>query len=316
VIKIRFTDFWQDSHSVESKFFAPLLERVFDTKVEIVTIKETLVDVEIFSVHPQQPSLSSKVLRKGLSVLSRQTGSKNKLIDPLSSRIHSNAKRRIWYTGENLRPPLTDGYDAYLTFDSNSYHEKNIYLPLWVLNINWFGQSGIHGFISETPTQEQLLSKRQIDSSYFLNRNGVCAFIGVMEETRRAALYNISKSLDTQIFGRSVNRQVIDKIQASKPFKFVLAFENSIHPGYVTEKLLEANRTEAFPLYWGPRKLDYFNSEAFINLSNFENLDSFNEEILRLNRDEEEMLYRLSQPLMIQPFDLEKVTRDLKNLLL
>lgn len=316
MIRVRFTNFWDKSESVESKFFVPLLERVYEDRIETVIDPKIYVDVEIFSVHINKPSFNYRAIRKALRLLRTPIFQKDSPSNPLASKLDSRAKKRIWYTGENLRPPLVDDFDAYLTFDSNSYHEKNIYLPLWVLNLNWFGKSNIHGFISKTPTQSQLLEYRKVNFDDFRKREGVCAFVGVMEETRRAALANVSKTLETQIFGRSVNNPVEDKFKASRGFKFIMAFENSLYPGYITEKLLEANLTGAFPLYWGPRDLDYFNPDTYINLSNFENLESFNSEVLRLNTDPDELHFRLTQPIMMRPFDLESVIRKLKHLLL
>ena len=316
MIKIRFINFWRDAEIVQTNFFVPLIEKVFSDRVVIIKDLSPQVDLEIHSVFETQISLAKRAIQKGIRLSSKFYSPEYKEINPLVPRIKSNAKRRIWFTGENRRPPLVDNFEAFLSFDPRSYNAKNIYLPLWTLNIDWFGRSLMHGFVSKHPNQEELLLPRIFKSADVDNLKGVCAFIGAMEETRRSALYNISKSLDTQIFGRAVNKPVQDKIHTSRDFKFILAFENTVHPGYVTEKLLEASLTNAFPLYWGPPQVEYFNDNRYINLSNFENLESFNHEILRLNQNSEELACRLSQPIMLKAFDIEKVITDLRELLL
>jgi hypothetical protein len=270
---------------------------------------EVKVDLEIFSVFPKKPTLAYRGLRKYGLV-------KNPVIDPIKSTVKSTAHRRIWFTGENIKPPIPDEFDVYLSYESNDYHSKNIYLPLWVLNINWFGYSGVHGFTSLNPTQDELLLPVSPDVIRLKDRTGCCAFIGVMENSRRNALYELDKLMKTDIYGASVNNRVADKIQAAEKYKFILAFENSVTPGYVTEKLLEAHLTNAFPLYMGPLNVDYFNLERFVNLSNFSGLDEYIAEVRRLDQSTEELIYRLSKPVLSKGYDFNSLINNLRALLL
>lgn len=50
-------------------------------------------------------------------------------------------------------------------------------------------------------------------------------------------------------------------------YKFVICFENSKHPGYITEKLLNAYVAGTVPIYWGtPEALEWLNPKAFLFL--------------------------------------------------
>jgi hypothetical protein len=42
-----------------------------------------------------------------------------------------------------------------------------------------------------------------------------------------------------------------EKLQIFHDYRFVLALENKIGPGYVTEKIWDALLARAIPLYWG-----------------------------------------------------------------
>jgi hypothetical protein len=309
MITIRFSDFWKNSHSVKEKFFSPLISEVYGESVQITNNPDVKVDLEIFSVFPKKPTIAYRALRRYGIV-------NEPLVNPLESRVTANAHRKIWFTGENVKPPIPDMFDAYLSFESAEYHSKNIYLPLWVLNINWFGQSGAHGFTSLNPTQDELLLPKDPDSIRIEAKEGCCAFIGVMENTRRNALYEIDKLMKTDIYGASVGKQISDKVEVAHKYRFILAFENSISSGYVTEKLLEAQLTNAFPLYWGPKKVEYFNPDRFINFSDFCGIDDFVAEIQRLNGSSEELVYRLSQPAMLRRFELDSVVNRLRQLIL
>jgi hypothetical protein len=305
---LRFSDFWKNSDSVKEKFFLPLISMVYEDSVEVVVDPEVKVDLEIFSVFPKKPTLAYRGLRRyGLL--------NDPVIEPLKSSINANAHRKIWFTGENIKPPIPDEFDAYLSFESNEYNSKNIYLPLWVLNVNWFGHTGVHGFTSLNPTQAELLAPISPDIIRLNDRAGCCAFIGVMENSRRNALYELNKVMKTDVYGASVNNRVPDKIQVAEKYKFILAFENSVSSGYVTEKLLEAHLTNAFPLYSGPLKVNYFNPERFLNFNDFSGFDEFMEEVRRLDQSAEELIYRLSQPVLSEGYEFDSLINNLKELL-
>lgn len=69
--------------------------------------------------------------------------------------------------------------------------------------------------------------------------------------------------------------------------KFVLAMENSIGNGYVTEKIVNAFYSGAIPIYWGsPNINDLFNKDAFINVNDFKNIDECIDYINNLSDDD------------------------------
>jgi hypothetical protein len=42
-----------------------------------------------------------------------------------------------------------------------------------------------------------------------------------------------------------------NKQQTLRVYNFVIAFENTDHPGYITEKIVDAFKAGTVPLYWG-----------------------------------------------------------------
>jgi hypothetical protein len=67
--------------------------------------------------------------------------------------------------------------------------------------------------------------------------------------------------------------------------KFVLSMENTIHPGYVTEKILHGFIHGAVPVYCGAPDVHLlFNEKAFIRYTG-DNFDEVLETVLRLDRD-------------------------------
>ena len=57
-------------------------------------------------------------------------------------------------------------------------------------------------------------------------------------------------NFSVDIFG-SQTRPVRHKSETMKNYKYALCFENSYHPGYITEKIFDAFSAGTIPLYWG-----------------------------------------------------------------
>jgi hypothetical protein len=61
-----------------------------------------------------------------------------------------------------------------------------------------------------------------------------------------------------------------DNWKAYNDYKFVFALENSINPGYITEKILIAFESNAVPIYYGTDEIfKYFNKKSFFYLNEY-----------------------------------------------
>jgi hypothetical protein len=60
------------------------------------------------------------------------------------------------------------------------------------------------------------------------------------------------------------------KRQFLQPYKFTIAFENYVYPGYQTEKLYDAMQVNSLPIYCGdPFISDVFNTRSFVNAADY-----------------------------------------------
>ena len=60
------------------------------------------------------------------------------------------------------------------------------------------------------------------------------------------------------------------KHQFLSPYKFTIAFENYVYPGYQTEKLYDAMRCNSLPIYCGDPDIgEIFNTSSFLNAPDF-----------------------------------------------
>lgn len=219
----------------------------------------------------------------------------------------NNRTRSVWFTGENLRPPLGSKFDHYISFDQDDYRGKNTYFPLFYAELLLSGKESIdrRGVAIEDPGQ--LLKPRRIT---LVTKKFVCAFISNPEPTRMRALEELSRYGEVEIYGPHTRKPVANKYEIAENFKFMLCFENDLFPGYVTEKLLDAYLCNTVPLYWGDfGRESHINRKALINAAEFENLESFARKVGNLSEGEYEAIYK--QPLLSSLPDVRRLQRAL-----
>ena len=75
-------------------------------------------------------------------------------------------------------------------------------------------------------------------------------------------------------WNNTVGRCIGDKYSFINSCKFHIAFENTMVPGYVTEKILDSLIASSVPIYWGASAAkEDFAGRGFINISDFDTLD-------------------------------------------
>jgi hypothetical protein len=193
--------------------------------------------------------------------------------------ITNNKTIKIFYTGENHRPPHY--CDFSLSFDSDSYGGKNLRLPIWYLYINWWNQPN---FPHARITPEMLL--KQWDPQEIIDRPHFCSIIignPVSNRIEAAQSLNTIKPVHGYgtVFGNAYSG---DKIELLKNYKYNICFENTIAKDYTTEKLLEAKVAGCIPIYYGYQPND-FNPYSYINYSEFKNTNAFIKNIQCLETD-------------------------------
>lgn len=215
---------------------------------------------------------------------------------------------KIFYTGENVR---TDWNlcDYGVDFDFLNFGNRHLYLPLFALP-------------ECAKDLENALIKHQCDEKILEQKTKFCAFMvtnGGGDPIRGEIFDKLSmyKKVDSGgrwrnniggAIGDRYNDFRTSKYHWLKDYKFHICFENSSYPGYVTEKLIQAFRAKCVPIYWGDPTLcdekyahyrPIFNPKAFINVHNFDSLDSVVKEVERLDNDSQAFLAMLKEPMLL-----------------
>lgn len=294
-------------------FFSFLIEPLISKKLVLIEDPQMDVDIEISSVYgdPGPTDLKSKLTRL---IQSKTPGGVpfGSWAKGFNLQPNKKAKVNIFFTGENERPPFGD-WDAYLSFDLHDYDGKNAYLPLWWITCTDLAGERIAPYLDAPVTVEALLKSRKVN---FNERKKFCvAFIGKAYPFRMQSLNAISKIENVEVYGAIARKDVTSKLEASRKFRFVFAFENDLYPGYVTEKVIEAWATGAIPLYWGSDPKEYINPGAIINLSEFKSLTEFVAYVKKVNSTPELWQSIAEQPILLKAPDLTEVRDVLKRAL-
>lgn len=272
-MKITFSDFWQYPKAFDpnNNFFIHIIRDLFED-VEVVEPEDA--DVMFFSLF----------------------GNEN--------GRYKDCKK-IFFTGENVRPNFKR-CDYSLTFDADEHEGKNFRLPLWYLYIDWFE-------VNSYDNPDWL-----IPESYLYNDNEFtqkkkdkfCSIVyGKQIESRINAIQNISSNYkQVDVFGKAnPNYYLPDgekyKLDLISNYKFSLCYENSVTPGYHTEKLLHGKVAGNIPIYYGDKSIgEDFNPDCFINA-----VDMSDEELIQkiIELDQSDNLYN---KMAKEPIFTEKVS--------
>jgi hypothetical protein len=173
---------------------------------------------------------------------------------------------KIWFTGENIRPPLDKNLDAYLSFDLDSFDGRNYYFPLVYLSLNPY-TSNFQKRLGKEYQSRSLLEPRILQTGKI--PNSICIIAG-NHPIRSAVVREFAKYFQVDVFGGMSEAPVNEKYSIARNYEYMFCLENDLYPGYVTEKLVEAYVCETVPLYWGLTDGNsYLNRKSFLNLRDF-----------------------------------------------
>jgi len=225
---------------------------------------------------------------------------------------------KICFSGENIpnANPLIkvdhDPSECNLFLGKYPDSFNTIYMPLWVIFINWFGEEQPQPLPSN-PTfhvQPNLLlnSKARIDQ-LITQKRGKCCFINNNEIYDRVKLYlMLSSRIDVDSYGKLYNNQPggialrgseRDKLDVLEKYWLTIAFENSYYPGYNTEKIIHPFAVGCIPFYNGGLDIRTFNSESLFFLPNYRSYGHMIDSALSTISSRSSLLRKLSEPLFV-----------------
>lgn len=202
---------------------------------------------------------------------------------------------RIFTTGENLSTDFNIA-DYGIDYDLLDFGERHLHYPLY-----FFRQNDLRDAI----TRHLNSNKRKKFCAFMVSNKCGDRIRG--DFFRRLCEY---KRVDSGgAWKNNVGTHISDKMMWLKDYKFNLCFENSAHKGYVTEKLIQAFAAGCVPIYWGDESLcderyadirPIFNPKAFINIHNFDSIESAIKEIIRIDSDDSAFEVMAKEPIFME----------------
>lgn len=214
-IRLYFSSFWPQMNPQDCQLLDFIRAAVIDKQIEVVASPRN-ADVALFTCYGDL---------KGLE--------------------ESEHSLRLLFLGENVRPSF-EYFDISLSSDQSEYCGRNAYLPLWILEIDWFGKQ-----YSDRATYplSVFTNDRCINRS---GRSNDIVYVGNNNEPHRISMLTTLAQEGFKIsrFGQQ-SRPVIDKIELYRNYNISFCPENSYYPGYVTEKLIHSYIAGCKAIYWG-----------------------------------------------------------------
>lgn len=197
---------------------------------------------------------------------------------------------RVWWTTEPVEPRRAV-FDLHFGFLPQSIlGERWHRYPLWITYLSF------DGGLDHPSSIQRLLAPRQV-----MPRERFCNFIYSNATSIRAEFFlrlNARRPVDS--LGRLLGgpgSPVGDKLTALARYRMTIAFENSLSPGYVTEKLVEPLLAGSIPIYYGAdeAKTD-FNPKAILFARDFGNMHALIDHVVKLDDSHEALAEMAAEP--------------------
>jgi hypothetical protein len=292
--------------------FFQLLKKITKKKIELVS--DNRADLLIIGPY-DSITFKKKILNLFLN--------KKKIKDTLSFfpnlDIYSFKRKykplRVFLSNENLHENLPK-YDYSFHHDIGIVNNNHFRFPIWKDHIDW-SHEGFERELTLTAKRfgsfwklDNLLRPQGID--FIKKRKNVCLITSHMIEPRLSVYLKFKEYFQVDGYGPYFNKKINNHNSSNfsirdilQNYAFNLCPENSLFPGYYTEKVPNAFLANTLPITWADRNIDLdFNPKAFINL--IDHAKNNYDDICNLLKDDNYLLNYSKEPLLLKKLNLDK----------
>jgi hypothetical protein len=274
-IRVNFTSFWQGFTPENFRTFFPYVYEKYDL---------------VLSQSPEVVFYS--VFAPGWRLHANPS-------DPTNvPRLKPGKYLRVFLTGENVEPVMDDCEFA-MSFSALLVHPNHLRLPLWVYENRGWGYPPDR-LVKDPGTDWERVAQAKTQFCNFVYRQTVPFRDRMFEAVSAYKHVDSAGQCGNNMNGWMVPRapsRLAGKVEFFHRYKFTLAIENAIWPGYETEKLVDPVYAGSIPIYAGnPMARANFDPAAYIDFMNFGSLKEMLEFVREVDNDPNLHLKMLAAP--------------------
>lgn len=197
-------------------------------------------------------------------------------------------------------------------------HKNMMYIPYYIF------------FIFEKELHEQNTKDKNTTNDNTINGKKFCCFAytncdekynGVKFRNEFYKRLDKIKKIDN--LGKCLNDKNIDSkdrhlsnLDIFKRYKFIIAMENELIDGFISEKILNPILAGSIPIYHGPNDIDmHFNRSRIINVRDFQNIDDCIDFIIKVDNNNDLYESIISKSIFSYDFNKNEIEYNIKKFL-
>ena len=213
-------------------------------------------------------------------------------------RLNPGKFVRVFFTGENFEPDMEQTEFA-ISYSALVDHPNHLRLPLWVYENRSWGYPP-ECLIKDSATDWEKALREKTGFCNFVYMHPVPFRDAIFETLSRYKRVDAGGTHLNNMSGWTVPRapnRLIGKLDFFRRYKFTLALENMIWPGYQTEKLPDAMCGGTVPIYVGdPLARRTFNPDSYIDFTRFSSVREMIDFVREVDSDDALYLKILAAP--------------------
>ena len=319
--KIKIASLWNSTVDLNNNVIVNLIKNLSKKSIEFVSVANC--DILIFGPYESQSiflTLTRKIFNKFLNKKF------NKILPNLEIYLLNRKIKplRVYLSAENYNFPDIK-FDFSISSHMGINRDTHLRYPLWKEYIDWSDQGILRDLdpfakrFNAYYNIEDLISPQ---GEFFLKKpRNMCIISSHLNEPRRSIYSKFSEKFQVDGYGPYFNSNIKDhysnpikKLDILKNYAYNLCPENSLYPGYYTEKIPEAFLGKCLPISWADNNINYdFNTKAFINLLNYSK-DNYTE-ICELLKDDNFLKKFTNEPLLLKKPTLDNEIKFINKIL-
>lgn len=320
---LKISHIWFSSLEFEDSIFFHLLKQYANKNIELVAPDKC----DILFMGPYDlNTIKRRVYNYGVNKLKNKKINLEFFFPNLDwYSIKRNYKPVKVFLSQESIPINKISADFYITPRIGVSNKNHFRFPAWKEMINWdfegIKRSNLQQAAQRLGEYYNLDELMRPQGENFLSKEKkFCIITSHLEDPRKSFIEHLSRHFVIDGFGPYFNKKVVNFNQSGflkknilEKYAFNLCPENTIFPGYYTEKIPDAFISKSLPVTWADKYVNLdFNPKAFVNL--FDYMTNF-DEICEMLKDLNFLKKFTKEPLIQKKINLDAERKFIKKII-